>query len=84
MIEKGIQIIHWRKLFPGSKKVDLDICEWCVYEKNKRVTFLKVEKIKNNENIEFVHTNVWILVQVSFIGGSYYYLTFIDDAIRKT
>jgi hypothetical protein len=31
-----------------------------------------------------VHTNVWGLAQVSSLGGSCYYVTFIDDATRKT
>ena len=30
-----------------------------------------------------MHTNVWGPNQVSFLGGSYYYVTFIDDATRK-
>ena len=31
-----------------------------------------------------MHTDVWGPNQVSFLGGSRYYFTFIDDAIRKT
>ena len=31
-----------------------------------------------------MHTNVWILTQVQSLGGSHYYVTFIDDATRKT
>jgi transposase InsO family protein len=30
-----------------------------------------------------VHTDVWGLAQVSSLGGSHYYVTFIDDATRK-
>ena len=30
-----------------------------------------------------MHTDVWGLAQVSSLGGSCYYVTFIDDATRK-
>jgi hypothetical protein len=31
-----------------------------------------------------VHTDVWGLDHLSSLGGSHYYVTFIDDATRKT
>jgi transposase InsO family protein len=30
-----------------------------------------------------VHTNVWGPTKVSYLGGSHYYVTFIDNATRK-
>eukprot|EP00253_Pinus_taeda_P025456 PITA_25456 len=50
----------------------------------KRVTFLRVGKEKKNEKLELVHTDVWGPAQVSSLGGSRYYVTFIDDATIKT
>jgi hypothetical protein len=44
MSEKGMQILHKKKLFPYLKQTDLNFCENCVYEKKKRVRFLGVEK----------------------------------------
>ena len=66
------------------KQVDLNLCEHYVYGKQKRVIFLRVGKTKKNEKLELVHTNVWGPAQVSSLGGSYYYVTFIDDATKKT
>ena len=34
--------------------------------------------------LDLVHTYVWGLAQVSSLGVSPYYVTFIDDATRKT
>jgi hypothetical protein len=84
MSEKGMQILHKRNLLPDLKQIDLDFCEHCVYGKQKRVRFLRVGKEKKNERLELVHTDVWGPAQVSSLGGSYYYVTFIDDATRKT
>jgi hypothetical protein len=84
MSEKGMQILHSRNLLPGLKHVDLEFCENCVYGKQKRVRFLRVGKEKKSEKLELVHTDVWGPAQVSSLGGSHYYVTFIDDATRKT
>jgi hypothetical protein len=84
MSEKGMQILHKRNLLPYLKQIDLGFCEHCVYEKHKRVRFLRVEKEKKSEGLELVHTDVWGPTQVSSLGGSRYYVTFIDDATRKT
>ena len=73
MSEKGMQILHKRILFPDLKQIDLDFCEHCVYEKQKK-----------SERLDLVHIDVWGLAQVSSLGGSRYYVTFIDDATRKT
>ena len=84
MSEKGMKILHKRNLFPDLKQIDLDFCEHCVYGKQKRVKFLRVGKEKKNERLELVHTDVWGPAQVSSLGGSHYYVTFIDDVTRKT
>ena len=54
-----------------------------VYGKHKRVIFLRVGKRKKSEKLELVHTDVWRLTQVQYLGGSCYYVI-IDDANRKT
>eukprot|EP00253_Pinus_taeda_P014388 PITA_14388 len=84
MNEKGMKILHSRNLLPRLKNVDLDFCENCIYGKQKRVKFLRVGKEKKSEKLELVHTDVWGPAQVSSLGVSRYYFTFIDDATRKT
>jgi hypothetical protein len=48
------------------------------------VIFLRVKKENKSERLELVHTNVWGPAQVSYLGVSHSYVTFIDDATRKT
>ena len=59
MSEKGMQILHSRKLFPDLKQVCLEFCENCVYGKQKRVRFIRVGKQKKSEKLELVHTYIW-------------------------
>ena len=84
MSEKRMQILYLRKLLPDMKQISLELCENCVYGKQKRVRFLKVGKQKKSEMLELVHTYVWGPTQVQSLGVSRYYVTFIDDATRKT
>jgi hypothetical protein len=84
MSEKGMHILHKINLLPDLKQTDLDFCEHSIYGKQKRVIFLRVGKEKKNERLELVHTDVWGPTHTSSLGGSHYYVTFIDDATRKT
>ena len=61
----------------------MDFCESCVYGKQKRVSFVKTGKENKKEKLELVHTDVLGPAQVSSLGGSHYYVTFIDDATKK-
>ena len=84
MSEKGMQILHSRKLLPDMKKVSLEFCENCVYGKHKRFKFLRFGKQNKSEKLELVHTYVWGSTQIQSLGVSHYYVTCIDDATRKT
>ena len=83
MSEKGMQILHSRKLLLDLKQVSLEFCENCVYGKQKRVIFLSVGKQKKSKKLDLVDTDVWGPAPVQYLGGSHYYVTFIDDATRK-
>ena len=66
----------------GLKSVDLDFCEDCVYGKQKRASFSVVRKIPKAEKLELMHTDVWGKASVPSLGGSLYFVTFIDDSSR--
>ena len=61
----------------------MDFYESCMYGQQKRVSFVNIEKEQKNEKLELVHIDVWGPTQLSSLCGSYYYVTFIDDAARK-
>ena len=62
----------------------MELCENCVYRKQKRVIFLRVGKQKKHEKLDLLHTYLRGPTQVRSLSGSRYYITFIDDATRKT
>ena len=58
-------------------QVILDMFYWRMM---KRFIFFRVGKQNKSEKLEIFHTYVWGLTQVQSLGGSRYYVTFIDDA----
>ena len=44
---------------------------------------MKSGKEKKSERLDLVHIDIWGPAHVSSLGGSHYYVTFIDDATRK-
>jgi hypothetical protein len=56
----------------------LDLCEHCVYGKQKRVRFLRVRKEKKSERLDIVHIYVWGPTWLSSLGVSHYYVAAIE------
>ena len=68
---------------PELKSIDFDMCESCILGKQKNVSFLKTSRTPKVEKLELIHTDLWGPSLVAFLGGSRYYITFIDDSNRK-
>ena len=47
------------------------------------MSFLKINKTPKAKKLELVHTDLWGPSLVASLGGSRYYITFIDDLSRK-
>jgi len=58
-------------------------CEHWIYGKQSRVRFPS-RSTRKMRIIELVHSDVFGLVSVTSLGGSMYYVAFIDDFSRKT
>ena len=41
MSEKGLKILVGKNLLPGLKSYNLDLCENCIYGRQRRVSFLR-------------------------------------------
>ncbi|KAL8104982.1 hypothetical protein AgCh_028950 [Apium graveolens] len=83
MSEKGMKLLTSKGKIPELKNVEVGLCEPCVLGKQKRVTFAKSGRTPKAKKLELVHTDVYGPTIVASLGGSRYYVTFIDDSTRK-
>ena len=83
MSEKGMEMLLSKRKLPELKSIDFDMCESCILGKQKNVSFLKTSKTPKAEKLELVYINLWGPSSVASLGGSRYYITFIDDSSKK-
>ena len=69
-------------LLKGTKTYKLKFCENCVGGKKIRVKFGTTNH-DTHETFEYVHSDVWGPTKTALIGGSYYFVTFVDDFSRR-
>ena len=83
MSEKGMKMLLSKGKLPELKSIDFDMYECCILGKQKNVSFLKTSRIPKAEKLELVHTNLWRPSLVASLGGSGYYIIFIDDSSKN-
>ncbi|GKA97148.1 retrovirus-related pol polyprotein from transposon TNT 1-94, partial [Tanacetum coccineum] len=83
MSEKGIKILASKGRIPDLQKAVVGFCEPCVLGKQKKVSFIKFVNTRKLQRLDLFHTDVYGPTSVASIGGSRYYVTFIDDSSRK-
>ena len=81
--EKGMKMLLSRGKLTKLKSFDFDMCENCISEKQKNVSFFKTNKTAKVGKLKLVHTDLWGPSLIASLGGSRYYITFIDDSGRK-
>lgn len=75
-----------KSMVRGMEKVDGSDekgCEICLKGKQSRFAFPSGDS-RANEKLELMHTDLCGPMNVASLGGSLYFLTFIDDFTRKT
>ncbi|GKB87116.1 retrovirus-related pol polyprotein from transposon TNT 1-94 [Tanacetum coccineum] len=83
MSEKGMKILASKGRILDLQKAVVGFFEPCVLGKQKKVSFVKSRNTRKLQRLELVHTDVYGPTSVASIGGSHYYVTFIDDNSRK-
>ena len=64
------------------KKDENDLCEPCIFGKQHKVKFTVCTKL-SEEVLDLMHSDVWRPAPIVAHGGAKYYVTFIDDFLRK-
>ena len=80
--KKGLQILGRKSAIPLPKGTSLHPCDYCLLDKHHRVSFQKTSN-RETDRLDLVHSDVCGPIEVESLGGSKYFLTFIDDASRK-
>ncbi|KAH9782763.1 retrovirus-related pol polyprotein from transposon TNT 1-94-like protein [Citrus sinensis] len=80
--EKSLQTLMRHGLLKGSKTCKLNFCEHCVVGKKTRVKFGTANH-DTREILEYVHSDVWGPTKTASIGGSHYFVIFVDDFSRR-
>lgn len=84
--EKGLRSILNKKLVDGHFDYSIsknDFYEHFVFDKENRSSFLK-GFYKAKSPLEFIHSNVYGLVDIVSLDKYGYFLSFIDDCLRYT
>lgn len=82
MSHKGLQELEKQGVLGNYKLTDLPFCEHCVFGKATRVKFAKAIHETQNQ-LDYIHFDLWGPSRVPSIGGARYFLTLIDDYSRK-
>ena len=82
MSKKGMQQLERTGYLPPLSFSDFQICEHCIYGKHTRNTFPSLDR-KRLLPLELVHSDVCGPMPTKSLGGSSYFVTFIDDSTRK-
>ncbi|KAH9714714.1 Integrase catalytic domain-containing protein [Citrus sinensis] len=80
--EKSLQTLIRHGLLKGTKTCILNFCEHCVVGKKTRVKFGTANH-DTREILEYVHSDVWGPTKTASIGGSHYFVIFVDDFSRR-
>jgi hypothetical protein len=83
--EKGLQAMQKKGIVESFPKcgLEVNVCEHFIYGKKIRMRFPS-RATRENVIIELVHSDVFGPVTVPSLGGSIYYVSFIDYFSRDT
>ena len=59
MSEKGLNTLHYQGILFGIKSCDLDLCEHCIFGKQKRVQFT-TRSSKNFDLLQLIHFFIYL------------------------
>ncbi|KAH0655443.1 hypothetical protein KY285_030325 [Solanum tuberosum] len=83
MSKKSLSILGKRGLICGQSTGNMEFCEHCVFEKQKRVNFKSPAIHRTKGTLDYIHSDLWGPSRTPSKGGAWYMLTFIDDYLRK-
>lgn len=83
MSKKRMKTLLFKRKPLNLKSIYVGLCEDCIFNKQKNISFAKIGKKLKAVKLELVYTDVWGPSLVQSLAGSMYYVTFIDNSTRK-
>ncbi|KAH9668753.1 retrovirus-related pol polyprotein from transposon TNT 1-94-like protein [Citrus sinensis] len=80
--EKSLQTLMRHGLLKCTKTCKLNFCKHCVVGKKTKVKFGTANH-DTREILAYVHSDVWGPTKTASIGGSHYFVNFVDDFSRR-
>lgn len=80
--EQGLMELSKQDLLCGDKIQSLDLCDYCVLGKAKRVKFAK-GKHTSTKPLEYIHSDLWEPSKTQTHGGCHYFMSIVDDYLRR-
>ena len=82
MSSKGMEILLKKSFLPDVVGINLKSCVDCLVAKQHRVAFHTRSPSKRKNTLDLVQTYVYSM-DLRSLGGTQYFVTFIDDHSRK-
>ena len=83
MSEKGLILLAKQSLIHLAKDKSSNPCDYCLFRKQHKVSLQK-NSTRKLEKLELVYSDVYKSMEIDSLGGNKYFVTFFDDASRKT
>ena len=83
MSKKGLQLLAKQSIIPMAKDKSSSPFDYFLFGKKHRVSFQN-NPIGKLEKLLLIYYDVCEPMEVDLLGGNKYFVTFIDDASRKT
>ncbi|KAH9657805.1 hypothetical protein KPL70_023225 [Citrus sinensis] len=80
--ERDLRELSNQGLFGNDKVTSLKFCEKCIFRKATKLKFSLGRK-ETKQTLDYIHSDLWGPSQVPSLGGARYFVSFIDDFLRK-
>ena len=81
----GLKILKNKGIIFGLPRIDsTNLCEGCIYSKQTRKSFHVGRSRRASHCLELIHADLCGPMQTNSLGGSIYFLLFIDDYSRMS
>lgn len=83
--QKSLQeVLKKTKILNFNEKSKLEPCEWCIVGKHVQTKFPSSTKVRTNQPLQIIHTDVCGPMRTESNGGKKYFVIFVDDYTRYT